>query len=192
MKSLTIVPGSLADAAAKSGGSLAESFVDAEIIDIVDCSGSMACCDSRDNRSRYNVACQELAALQARRPGKHAIISFSSYPQFRPGGHLPDPSGGTDLAGALKFARLADLDGMQFFVISDGRPDNEHDALAEAKKYKARISCIYVGPEGGNGQRFLEQLANASGGQFATAEKAIELAATVELLLEAANKKEGR
>lgn len=180
---LIIVPGSLADAAAKMGGSLAESFVDAEIIDIVDCSGSMSCHDSRDNQSRYNVACQELAALQAQRPGKHAIISFSSYPQFQPGGHLPNPSGGTDLAGALKFARLADLPGMQFFVISDGQPDVEHDALAEAKKFKAKISCVYVGPEGGHGQAFLEQLAKTSGGQFATAEKAVKLAAMVEALL---------
>lgn len=183
---LIIVPGSLADAAAKSGGSLAESFVDAEIIDIVDVSGSMSARDSRDKQSRYDVACQELAALQAKRPGKHAIISFSSWPQFRPGGHLPDPSGGTDLAGALKFARLADLPGMQFFVISDGRPDVEGDALAEARMFKAKISCVYVGPEGGGGQRFLEQLAKVSGGQFTTAEKAVELAATVEsLLLEA-------
>lgn len=180
---LTIMPGSLADAAAKLGGSLAESFVDAEIIDIVDCSGSMSCHDSRDNQRRYDVACQELAALQASRLGKHAIISFSSYPQFQPGGHLPNPSGGTDLAGALKFARLADLDDMQFFIISDGRPDVESDALAEAQQFKAKISCVYVGPEGGRGQRFLEQLAKASGGQFATAEKAVGLAATVELLL---------
>lgn len=185
--SLTVVLGSLADAAAKSGGSLAESFVDAEIIDLVDCSGSMSCCDSRDNRSRYNVACQELAALQANRPGKHAIISFSSYPQFQPGGHLPNPSGTTDLTSALKFARLADLPGMQFFVISDGQPDTAHHALTEAGRFKAKISCVYVGPEGGSGQRFLEQLAKASGGQFATAAAAVELAATVELLLEADN-----
>lgn len=182
-KSLVIVPGSLADTAAKTGGSLAESFVDAEIIDIVDCSGSMSYRDSHDGQSRYDVACQELAALQAKRPGKHAVISFSSYPQFQPGGHLPNPSGGTDLAGALKFARLADLDGMQFFVISDGQPDGEASTLAEARKYKAKISCVYVGPEGGSGQRFLEQLAKSSGGQFATAEKAVELAATVESLL---------
>lgn len=183
MQQLTVVPGSLADAAAKSGGSLAESFVDAEIIDLVDVSGSMSTHDSRDKQSRYDVACQELAALQAKRPGKHAIISFSSYPQFQPGGHLPNPSGGTDLAGALKFARLADLDGMQFFVISDGQPDDPEDALFEASLYKAKISCIYVGPNSGHGQRFLEQLARASGGQFATAEKAIELAAAVESLL---------
>ncbi len=183
MKALTIVPGSLADVTAESGGSLAESFVDAEFVDICDCSGSMATHDSRDGQSRYDVACQELAALQARRPGKHAIISFSNWPQFRPGGVLPDPSGGTDLAGALKFARLADLDGMQFFIISDGQPDIELDAVAEAKMFKAKISCIYVGPEGGSGQHFLEQLASASGGQFATAEKAIELAAAVEKML---------
>ena len=187
MRQLTVAPGSLADIAAKSGGSLAESFVDAEIIDICDCSGSMSTHDSRDNQSRYDVACQELAALQAKRPGKHMIISFSSWPQFRPGGHLPDPSGSTDLAGALKFARLADLDGMQFFVISDGQPDSEQDAMAEAQQFKQKISCIYVGPEGGRGELFLALLADASGGQFATAATAIELAATVELLLEADN-----
>lgn len=188
MRQLTVVPGSLADTAAKSGGSLAESFVDAEFIDIVDCSGSMSAHDSRDNQSRYKVACQELAALQKQRPGKHAIISFSNYPQFQPGGHLPAPSGGTDLAGALKFARLADLPGIQFFVISDGQPDlgTADDALTEAKKFKAKISCIYVGPEGGIGQPYLELLARASGGQFATAEKAIELAAAVETILQIA------
>jgi len=183
MKSITIVTGSLADAASRDNVSLAESFLGCDAVIIFDNSGSMATPDSRDSLTRYEVACKELAHLQTTHPGKLAVIEFNNIARFVPGGKPSRPYGGTDLAGALKFAKLADVPEMTFFVISDGQPDSEREALDVARTIKAKISCIYVGPEGGLGQKFLERLANASGGQFAVDHSAMRLAETTERLL---------
>jgi len=182
-KTLTTVAGSLADTAEKGGQSLAETFLGADAIVICDTSGSMGAHDSQGGRKRYDVLLEELGHLQASQPGKLAVIAFSNFAQFIPGGQPPFLCAGTNLAGALEFARVADVDGMKFFVISDGLPNSGEKALAEARKYKGTISCIFVGPEGGSGQKFLEKLARSAGGRFATAEAVKELAATAERLM---------
>ena len=68
-----IIPGSLNAVAQQNGQSIAESFINADCIIICDTSGSMSACDSRGNRSRYDVACEELKNLQASLPGKLAL-----------------------------------------------------------------------------------------------------------------------
>lgn len=180
----TIVKGSLADQARANNTSLAESFLSAALIVIVDTSGSMGACDSRGRRSRYDVACEELADLQRSMPGKVAVIAFSSDVEFAPGGMPPYLGASTDLAGALRFAHVADTPGMRFVVISDGEPDDSAAALAEAKTYTNRIDTIYVGPEASpHGRKFLQLLAKCSGGQSVTADRAQELRASIETLL---------
>lgn len=179
-----IVTGSIADVAQRAGQSLAQTFVNAECVILVDTSGSMGSADSRGGRTRYDVACEELAALQAAMPGKIAVLSFSDRTMFCPDGKPFNQGGGTDLAGALEFAHVADVPEIRFIVISDGEPDNAPAALAEAKKYRARIDTIFVGPEGGAGRKFLEQLAAASGGQVITADRAKALADSAKRLLE--------
>jgi hypothetical protein len=106
--SADIVTGSVAAVANRTGKSIAETFLNVDLVAIIDVSGSMAEHDSRGGRSRHAVACEELAKLQAAEPGKVGIIAFSSHAQFMPGGVPPQPSGGTDLAGALTFSKIAD------------------------------------------------------------------------------------
>ena len=179
-----IVVGSLADIAARSNTSIAESFLSCELITVVDVSGSMEMRDSRGGQSRYRVALEELAKLQKSRPGKVAVIAFSQSVEFVPGGVPPMLGGGTDLAAALRFAHMADSASMRFVVISDGYPDDDDAALAEAAKYVARIDTVYVGPESDrHGREFLARLAAASGGQSVTAARAQQLAAKIETLL---------
>lgn len=179
-----IVQGSLGAIAQRDGKSIAESFVNADCIIIVDTSGSMAANDSRENKTRYEVACDELRTLQASLQGKLAILSFSDDVIFCPNGIPFNYGGSTKLDRALKFAKMGDLSsGMRFIVISDGEPDSESEALAVAKTYKNKIDTIYVGPDGGEGQAFLKRLAQASGGQNVTAEKAKQLADNVQKLL---------
>lgn len=180
-----IVPGSLSAVAKREGQSLAESFLSADAVIIVDTSGSMCTTDSRGGKSRYDVALEELAQLQARMPGKLAVIAFSDSTIFVPGGQPPLLGSGTNLAGALKFAKVADVEGMRFVVISDGEPDSAQAALAVAATYQARIDTIFVGPESDwhGGQAFLQQLAAASGGQHMTADRVQELADKAERLL---------
>lgn len=182
----TIVKGSLADVAKATGAALAETFLSADVIVLVDTSGSMEATDAPGGVSRYNAACKELANLQATLPGKIAVISFASTVMFCPNGQPFNLSGGTHLAEALKFARTADVDDMRFVVISDGQPSNEQAALDIAQTYKNRIDTIYVGPQDDyRGREFLVRLAKASGGQSVTADRVAQLSSKVQFLLAA-------
>ena len=179
-----IIPGSLGAIAQNESKSIAESFVSADVIIVVDTSGSMEARDSRGGNSRYDVALEELKRLQRDLPGKLAVVAFSSQVEFCPGGIPTFFRGGTDLTAALQFVKVAD--GLvQFIVISDGQPDNKKTALSLASTFKSRIDVVYVGPEDDymGGRKFLEKLAQASGGQFVTADRAQQLADRVETLL---------
>lgn len=181
----TLVRGSLGDLAQRGGISIAESFLSADAIVVVDISGSMESEDGRGGQSRYAVACQELATLQERNPGKVAVVAFSDRAQFVPGGRPPSVGtlgAGTDMAEALRFVKVADgLVGI--VLVSDGEPNDESGTLTVARGFKSRISTIFVGPEGGYGQEFLRRLAKASGGQSVTADRASELAAAAQPLI---------
>lgn len=182
----SIVTGSMADIAARQNQSLAQTFVNAECVVIVDTSGSMATQDSRGGKSRYTIACEELAALQGAKPGRIAVLSFSNQTMFCPDGKPFNQDGGTNLTGALEFAKVADVPGIQFIVISDGEPDNKQTALKVAKEYKNKIDVIFVGPEHSPaGRIFLQELAAASGGSLVTADRAKALAESAMRLLEA-------
>lgn len=179
-----IIQGSLGAIAQEQGKSIAESFINANCIILVDTSSSMGQHDSRGGKSRYDVACEELKTLQANLPGKLALLSFSDDTIFCPNGIPFNYNGMTDLTRALKFAKMGDLaSGMRFIIISDGEPNSEEEALAVAKTYKNKIDTVYVGPEGGDGQAFLKRLAKVSGGQTVTADRVKELAANVQKLL---------
>ena len=176
------IPGSLAHQAATTGQSIAQTFVGADVIVLVDTSSSMTDRDQTHKR-RYERACDELAKVQASLPGKIAVLSFADFTLFCPSGIPTQPCGMTDLTGALKFAKIADLDGMQFIIISDGEPNEESSALQVASTYRNKIDTIYIGPERGGGQRFLERLAQMSGGKAVKDFAAKQLESSVRGLL---------
>lgn len=165
-----IVKGSLAAVAKAEGQSLAESFLSADAVIVVDVSGSMDLrdVDGKPGQTRYSVACDELDRLQASMPGRVAVVAFSSTVQFVWGGRPPFLGGGTDMAEALRFIKPADGCGMRIVLISDGEPNDQAETLTEAKRFTSPIDCVYVGPEGARGAAFLKQLASATGGQSAT------------------------
>lgn len=188
MTQTAIVPGSIAAVSFQTKASVAETFVNADAVIVVDTSGSMDAADSRGGLTRYAVACDELAKLQRNMPGKLAVIAFSDTAIFCPGGQPYQFHGGTNLAHALAFAKIADVTGMRFYVISDGYPDDAPAALNEAARYKAPISTIYVGPESDQaGRQFLAQLASTAHGQAVKAERVMELADKMITLLQAGN-----
>lgn len=181
-----LVKGSLGAIAKQSGRSLAQTFISCDVVVIVDTSGSMGTHDSRGGNSRYDQACYELATLQGDLPGKIGVISFADKVVFCPNGTPLNLGGMTDLAAALRFAKVADVPGgMRFIVISDGEPSNEAEALKIAKTYSNRIDTIYCGPENGEGLAFLKRLAAASGGSHVTAAQAKQLSDSVQKLLAA-------
>lgn len=179
-----IVAGSISSISQKSGKSLAETFMQADVIVIVDTSGSMNSFDSRGGLSRYEVACQELSMLQRSLPGKIAVIGFSDSTEFCPGGIPRMQGGGTDMAKALRFIKIADLPGIKFILISDGEPNEIEVTLQIAATFTNKIDVIYVGNESyPRGRDFLQKLAAATGGKSVTADRAAELAAGVMKLI---------
>lgn len=183
-----LVTGSLYQVAQQSNKSLAELFVDVKCAVIVDVSGSMAANDAGDGLSRWQAAGNELAALQADMPGEIAVFAFSKQVRFVPSGVLPELGTLGDFTGmarALDYVRSMGLDvpGVRLVLVSDGIPDNVQRTITAAAKFTQRIDTIFVGPEGGCGAEFLAQLAQASGGIAATADRVRELAATAKLLL---------
>jgi hypothetical protein len=179
-----IVVGSLSAISQANHSSLAETFVNCDVIVLIDTSSSMDNHDSRGGKTRYEVAVEELKSLQAHLPGKIACISFSTDVMFCPSGIPHNYSAGTNMAKALQFARIADLPDMKFFMISDGEPSDPDQTLAIAKTYKNHISTIYCGPEEHpTGRLFLEKLAALTGGVTTTADRARSLAGSIEQLL---------
>lgn len=178
------VKGSLAQVARQRGQSLAEVLLGARFVAVVDTSGSMQSPDSRGGRRRIDVAREELAKLQAERPGEIALVCFESGVRWVPGGVPPEPGGGTDLAGGLRFARQVDDPETRFVVISDGYPDDRPAALAEARRFAGALSTVFVGPEGDlDARRFLQELAHAGRGTAETAARVANLADVVRPLL---------
>lgn len=188
MNNNLVVAGSLSALARNAGHSLAESFVSCDVIIIVDTSGSMNTRDSRGGASRYDVAIEELRNLQNQLPGKIAVIAFSDKPQFCPSGIATYLGSGTALHTALEFTKVADVEGMQFILVSDGEPDQPGLALAVARTYKNKIDVIYVGPEDRpSGRAFLQKLASITGGATVTVDRAMELQSGILRLLEASS-----
>jgi Mg-chelatase subunit ChlD len=163
-----IVKGSISDVAQAQSKSIAQSFIGVKILAIVDVSSSMEKRDGREGETRYEVAVDELAKLQDRNPGDVAVIAFSDDVEFCPGGIPVFLRGTTNLAGALRFAKIADAPGIRFVIISDGQPNNRVAALNVASTIKARIDTIYVSAPGGRGSDFLKELSSRAGGKNAT------------------------
>lgn len=185
----SLVEGSLYEIAKNNNQSIAESFINCDVVILVDTSGSMSASDSRDGQSRYDVACAELRALQGSLPGKIAVLSFSEHVHFCPTG-LPIYQGSTtDMAKALQFAKVADgIPGMRFILISDGEPDSRRESLAAAKSYQNRIDVIYVGNESiPTGRVFLENLSASTGGKTITNDRAKDLSGGIQFLLAEGN-----
>lgn len=180
-----LVKGSLQDVARSNQTSLAEAFMGAKAIVLVDCSASMDLRDCTEKRRRFEVACQQLIQLQRENAGAVAVIAWDDRVQFCPGGVPFEPRGSTDLAKALRFVFPADGTGVRLIVISDGEPDSQSEALAAAAQFTSQIDCIYCGPETGAGRDFLRRLAEASGGVYTnqTVKDLPQLAATVQQLL---------
>ena len=181
-----IVTGSQQDVANRENISLAESFLNTELVVIFDNSGSMMTRDTPQGISRVKLAQQHLTTLQGKHQGKIALICFADDVQYSPGGIVLSVGSGTDLAKSLRFAHERDFDdiGVKTVVISDGEPNNEDEAIHAAMAYRSRIDVIYCGGESSpRGREFLERLANVSGGRFFTSDNPGELLAQTEMLL---------
>jgi hypothetical protein len=79
---------------------------------------------------------------------------------------IPDPSGSTDLAEALIYVgRNISPEPKKIVLISDGQPDSKPKALLIAKELEIPIDIIFIGTSGTYSEKFMEELANATGGK---------------------------
>lgn len=169
------VRGSLQESQKNKKVTFAEAFLTVDAICIVDISGSMSTMDvvtEGGKCSRWEEANRQLAHLQARYPGKLAIVAFSDNAEFCPSGVLPGIQGGTNLYGALEFVQPADGSGIKFIVVSDGEPDREDTVLGLAQRMESKIDTIFIGTSA-RGRDFMERLSQATKGKSIV--KGIEL-----------------
>ena len=183
MSNAMTVRGSVGDLASTSGRDLVDLMGGVVAIILADTSASMGARDAPDGMQRYEYLLQELGRVQREMPGKVLVLAFSSLVEPALGGVPRYLGRGTDLAGALRYALVGDNGERRFVVISDGEPDSQDEALTTAARISGPISCIYVGPEGGRGMQFLQQLATASGGTMTEAPLLAQLSDQVLLLL---------
>jgi Mg-chelatase subunit ChlD len=185
MSKNAIVKGSLSAISKRNNCSLAESFLSADVLLLVDMSGSMSATDAPGGLSRYQAAENDVIRLQHRHEGKVALVCFSSTVMFVPGGKPLRMGGGTDLAKALRYIKVADDADIKLILISDGLPNNSESALSVAMTFKSKISTIYIGPENDmqGGRAFLKKLADATGGQSLKSDSPGLLADKVETLM---------
>lgn len=132
-----------------------------EILVVCDLSGSMDDFIGNGGTSKYEHL--KIALNDIRRSySKVRVILFSSGAEEWKGGTIPQPNGGTNLAGALAFARK--WKPKKTIIISDGVPDNEIAAQQEADAITGEVDTIYCGPDGHPAIQFLRSLAHSTGG----------------------------
>ena len=132
-----------------------------EILVVCDLSGSMGDFIGSGQTSKYEHLKVALADIR-RSYSKVRVILFNSFPEEWTGAAIPAPAGGTDLAGALRFA-------MQWrprktIIISDGLPDDQWAAQTAADAITGEVDTIYCGPDGHPAIQFLRSLAHSTGG----------------------------
>lgn len=123
---------------------------------LVDVSGSM--------KGRKFSKLQE-SLEKIRQKNSIQLLVFGSDVSFV--SQLPNPGGSTPLAKALELSMTRIP--KKIVVISDGEPDDEQTAINAANKLKlkgCKISCLYIGEEGGCGYDFLKKLALSCGGEM--------------------------
>jgi hypothetical protein len=167
--------GSLVDVA---GGTItntqkmAMALAGAQLLILVDCSGSMTAKDAgtNGNQKRHTAAQEVLDILQEEYPGHIAVAAFNSLSHgLVHTGILPSPDGGTPLAEALDFfyPKLK-VWKKKFVVVSDGEPNDPNKALMVARKEAYPTYGIYVGDmnNSAGGVEFMRKLAEVTGGKF--------------------------
>ena len=181
----SIVPGSLSQIAQQNNTGLAESFLGADYIIVLDMSGSMSSHDAPGGKSREQVAEEDVIHLQTMHKGKIALFCFADYCIFAPGGVPLNCGGSTNMAAALRYIQAADDCGSKIILVSDGMPNDASETLRIAREFKNKIDTIFCGPETDTegGRAFLEKLARATKGKSYQSDSPGLLGTSVEKLL---------
>lgn len=177
-KSETAVVGSVASQALVRGVDIATALMEAEIIALVDISGSMDAMVYPQKKTRWQIANNALISLQNKHRGKVAVVEFNHNVALKLNGVLGIPTGGTELAAALEFVSPIDGCGIDVYIISDGLPNSELMCFRVVKEQlsNTRIFTVYCGDEDEeSSKKFLNKLASLGGGQYFNSEEGVKL-----------------
>lgn len=161
-----VAEGSIYDAANKLDQKPEEVLADADVVIMLDCSGSMSTYSG--NSTRYELACEAVKDIQRAYPGRVALISFDSVAKLELGGIPRAPGGSTRMLPALEIAHNFDGMDTKFYMISDGRPDygTEDEILRYSDNFVDPINSIFIGgDEDVEGMEFLARLSKRTGGK---------------------------
>jgi Mg-chelatase subunit ChlD len=75
---------------------------------------------------------------------------------------VPEPCGSTPLHTAIEYGRREGA--THLVVVTDGQPDSESAAFAEARQFGHPIDVFYIGDGGDSGAIFAAELAKLTGG----------------------------
>lgn len=154
-KKQTSVQGSIYDLAFRSGEQVEALIADVEVVVMIDTSSSM---DSYEKPTRYEQAVEALTQIQAQYPGKVLVISFNNVAKYELSGVPGHPVGSTNMTNALELASRFDGTGIRFILISDGMPNSPVTARGVARNFIDPIDTIYIGPDDGQGLKFLQSI----------------------------------
>lgn len=149
-----------------------QKLIEADAALLVDVSGSMSNQDAGETAtvSRWDVMVRTTRQLVQSMEGTLAVVAFNDTCQLVLQ-EMPPPMGSTDVGAVLRFVGPASAFLKQAILVSDGeptsgRPSPEESALSAAKSLKCGLDCVYVGPLGGKGEKFLQKLAAHVGGSY--------------------------
>jgi hypothetical protein len=129
---------------------------------LLDTSGSMSTGEPR----RIDLLWQMVQALrtpQARWRG----ATFSSSCRWSGMATVPEPSGTTDLGGALRM--IAEATPLRVTLVTDGEPDDQEDAYKAAVALQCPVHILFVGDPGdAEATAFCQRICAATKGTFAT------------------------
>lgn len=174
MTNIKVAPGSLQETAKQSGVPMENMFMSVEHVILLDVSSSMNTKDageSVENKSRYDLAVEQLESLQKTLPGKIALICYSDQPKFCPGGYPVKEGGATQLKKALDLVKPLAGTGITLFVITDGEDWEPETCLNIVKDNfkETKINAIFIGPENENVEnaclKFCQDLSGITGGK---------------------------
>jgi hypothetical protein len=125
---------------------------------LLDTSGSM---ESGTNSEQRKIDALRDLVYRLRAEGiQFRQIVFGSSVEMRE--DIPEPGGSTPLTEAIEMA--TNHAPSKLIVISDGMPDAPETAIEVAKKLGVPINSFYVGPRPSQGEIFMSQLSDATGG----------------------------
>jgi hypothetical protein len=135
--------------------------------------------------SMYGSPIQELRKVVKQFPDITRVCFNSRVQIIPPGGYIPDPSGGTDLASGIHSVKVEGF--TSAVLITDGEPNSQPAAISAAKQTQIHLDIVFVGS--GTEPPFLQELARACGGtcQSGSLEFTAQLVNTVTALLGAAS-----